>query len=278
MSISRVAGRRGTGGRRDRTGWAAAVLTAAALLGVSACSAGASSSSQATSPAGWRPGGRSGRRRQAQPQATGPVVPAHSTLHWHACAGQLAQEGVPECAMLSVPVNYAQPGGRHISLALDMVPATAPKSRQQGVLLVNPGGPGGDGLPLAAEVAQGLSPSVAAEYDIVGFDPRGVGSSVPALSCDRGFFSGVRPNYIPASAAAEQVLINRAKTYAADCEQKFGWLLPYMTTAEHRPRHGLDPRGVRRVENQLLRVLLWHLYGPGLRDPFPGPGAANGPG
>jgi len=132
---------------------------------------------------------------------------------------------------LSVPVNYAQPGGRHISLALDMVPATAPKSRQQGVLLVNPGGPGGDGLPLAAETAQGLTPGVAAEYDIVGFDPRGVGSSVPSLSCDRSFFSGVRPNYIPASAAAQQVLVNRAKTYAADCEQKYGWLLPSMTSA-----------------------------------------------
>jgi pimeloyl-ACP methyl ester carboxylesterase len=158
-------------------------------------------------------------------------VPTHSTLHWHACAGQLAQEGVPECTTLSVPVNYAQPGGRHISLALDMVPATAPKSRQQGVLLVNPGGPGGDGLPLAAETAQGLTPGVAAEYDIVGFDPRGVGSSVPSLSCDRSFFSGVRPNYIPASAAAQQVLVNRAKTYAADCGQKYGWLLPSMTSA-----------------------------------------------
>ncbi len=134
--------------------------------------------------------------------------------------------------MLSVPVNYADPGGRHLSLALDMIPATAPSSQQQGILLVNPGGPGGDGLPLAAEVAQGLSSSVATDYDIVGFDPRGVGSSVPALSCDSSFFSSVRPNYIPANPAAEQVLINRAKMYAADCEQKFGWLLPYMTTQD----------------------------------------------
>ena len=81
-------------------------------------------------------------------------------------------------------------------------------------------------------MAQGLSRGVAADYDIVGFDPRGVGSSVPALSCDPGFFSGVRPNYIPANAAAEQVLINRAKMYATDCEQRFGWLLPYMTTED----------------------------------------------
>jgi pimeloyl-ACP methyl ester carboxylesterase len=73
---------------------------------------------------------------------------------------------------------------------------------------------------------------VAQDYDIVGFDPRGVGSSVPRLSCDPGFFTGPRPDYIPASAAAEQVLIKRAQTYAADCEQKFGWLLPYMTTRD----------------------------------------------
>ncbi len=72
---------------------------------------------------------------------------------------------------------------------------------------------------------------MAAEYDIVGFDPRGVGSSVPALHCDPGFFSGVRPDYVPASASAEQALIARAKSYAADCQQRFGWLLPYLTTA-----------------------------------------------
>jgi pimeloyl-ACP methyl ester carboxylesterase len=145
----------------------------------------------------------------------------------------LAAAGVPDCTMLSVPLNYADPGGRHISLALDMVPATAPKSQQQGIMLVNPGGPGGSGLGLAEQVAQGLSPSVAADYDIVGFDPRGVGSSVPALSCDPSFFSGVRPNYIPANSAAEQVLINRAKLYADDCEQRYGWLLPYMTTKDN---------------------------------------------
>jgi pimeloyl-ACP methyl ester carboxylesterase len=197
----------------------------AALLGVGACSAGSTSSSQATPPDGNTQAG-------GAPQATGPIVPGHSTLHWRSCAGALGQEGVPDCAMLSVPVDYAKPGGRHISLALDMIPATAPESQQQGILLVNPGGPGGSGLSFAAEMAQGLSPAVAARYDIVGFDPRGVGSSVPALSCDPGFFSGPRPNYIPANSAAEQVLIDRAKTYATDCEQEFGWLLPHMTTED----------------------------------------------
>ena len=159
----------------------------------------------------------------------GGIIPVASTLHWTSCGGSLP--GL-ECATLQVPVNYADPSGRKITLALSMAPATAPRSQQQGVLLVNPGGPGAPGRSLAGAVAAGLNPQVAAEYDIVGFDPRGVGASVPALSCDPSFFSGDRADYIPANQAAEQVLIARAKTYAADCEGRFGWLLPYMTTAD----------------------------------------------
>ena len=155
------------------------------------------------------------------------VVPAASTLHWQPCGGQLA--GM-ECTSMQVPLNSADPNGRKISIALSMVPATAPRSQQQGVLFVNPGGPGEPGRSLAGVVATGLNPQVAADYDIVGFDPRGVGGSVPALSCDPSFYSGAQPDYIPANAATEQVLINRAKTYATDCEQRFGWLLPYMTS------------------------------------------------
>ena len=199
-------------------------ISAAALLAVTACTSSGSTAATPPGPAA------SGTQAAGGAQDAGPLVPADSTLQWHSCAGLLAELGIHDCTMLSVPLNYADPGGRHISLALDMIPATAPAGQQQGILLVNPGGPGASGLSLAAEVARGLSPSVARDYDIVGFDPRGVGSSVPRLSCDPGFFAGPRPNYIPASAAAEQVMITRAKGYADDCEQKFGWLLPYLTT------------------------------------------------
>jgi pimeloyl-ACP methyl ester carboxylesterase len=225
MSMSRPRGRT----RDSRLGPAALIIAMVGLLALTACtSSGSAAAAGSSQSAASAPGTQ---RAQAAPPA-GSIIPSHAALHWHSCTGELATEGVRDCTMLSVPLNYADPGGRHISLALDMVPATAPQSQQQGVMLVNPGGPGGDGLPLAAEVAQGISPSVAADYDIVGFDPRGVGSSVPALSCDPSFFSGVRPNYVPANSAAEQVLINRAKIYAGDCEQKFGWLLPYMTTED----------------------------------------------
>jgi len=212
-----------------RVAGAAAALTA---LAVTACSFGnpapapALSSPGAAAGTGGATGGSSATGGSDTAGGSG-IVPEASTLHWRACGSQLA--GL-QCASLRVPLDYANPGGRSITLALSMVPATAPPSQQQGVLLVNPGGPGGSGLSLAGAVAGGLDPQVAAEYDIVGFDPRGVGSSVPALSCDPGFFSGVRPDYIPANATAEQVLIARAKMYAADCEKRFGWMLPYLTT------------------------------------------------
>ncbi|HEX4090162.1 MAG TPA: alpha/beta hydrolase [Trebonia sp.] len=213
---------------------ALAAVALAVGAGLSACTAGptASSSVPAGGASASATGGGTGPTGESTGSAgdgtgTAAIVPKASALHWSQCSGQLAGA---ECATLAVPLNYADPGGRKITLALSMIPATAPAAKQQGVLLVNPGGPGEPGRSLAASVAAGLSPQVASTYDIVGFDPRGVGGSVPALSCDPSFFDEVRPNYIPASAAAEQVLIGRAKAYAAGCEQRFGWLLPYMTT------------------------------------------------
>ena len=196
-----------------------AALSAAAAIALAGCTSG--SPGAASSPGtGGSAAGPAGGSTTSTP------------LRWSSCTLSGVQ-GVPmKCANLQVPLNYADPGGRKITLALSEVAATAPASQQQGDLLVNPGGPGASGRSLAAAVAQGLDPNVAADYNIIGFDPRGVGASVPALHCEPSFFSGVRPNYIPASAAAEQVLINRAKAYAAGCEQRFGWLLPYMTTAD----------------------------------------------
>jgi pimeloyl-ACP methyl ester carboxylesterase len=203
-----------------RTAVTAVIAAASLTLTVTACTGTRSTASGPSAP---------GSGGGATAGSSAGIIPDLTKLHWSACTGQLS--GM-QCGSLQVPVNYADPNGRKITLALSMVPATAPKSQQQGVLLVNPGGPGGSGRWLAGAVAQGIAPNVAAEYDIVGFDPRGVASSVPALSCDPTFFDGDNPDYIPANAAAEQVLINRAKAYAADCEKRFGWLLPYMATTD----------------------------------------------
>ena len=219
-----------------------AVASLAALLvaaGLSACTSGSSpttgssgtgagngtaAASSAPATAGGAPAGSG----TVAPAGSAAIVPQASALHWKSCGGQLS--GL-RCASVQVPLNYADPGGRKITIALSMAPATAPASEQQGVMLVNPGGPGEPGRSLAGDVAAGISPQAAATYDIVGFDPRGVGGSSPALSCDPNFFKGVRPDYIPANGADEQVLVNRAKSYASACERRFGWFLPYETTA-----------------------------------------------
>jgi pimeloyl-ACP methyl ester carboxylesterase len=163
------------------------------------------------------------------PQAPAGAQASASRLDWHPCTiGGTALQ----CGSLAVPLDYRHPAGRKITLALSMAPATAPPDQRQGDLLVNPGGPGASGRIWAGLVANGLDHSVASKYNIIGFDPRGVGASQPALHCDPSFFAGVRPDYIPASRAAEQVLIGRAKAYAAGCERRFGWLLPFMTTED----------------------------------------------
>jgi len=210
---------------RAMTAVLAAVVTG---VGLAACTSPAAPSRPARTTRGAPLPG-------AQVAGSALAAPASSRLHWHPCPEITIGTPGPsrmQCTSLQVPLNYADPAGRKITLALSEVPATAPVAQRQGVLLVNPGGPGASGLSLAPMVAAGLTPSVARQYDIVGFDTRGTGASRPALSCEPGFFSRPRPNYVPANAAAEQVLVNRAKQYAAACERRFGWMLPYMTTED----------------------------------------------
>ncbi|MEV3968383.1 alpha/beta hydrolase [Streptomyces sp. NPDC050698] len=147
-------------------------------------------------------------------------------LTWKSCA----TEDYPtlQCASLKVPLDHRRPHGEKITLALSRVPHTA--RTHQGPLLVNPGGPGGSGLTLAGFVASSLPAKVAAQYDVIGFDPRGVGASKPALDCAPGHFGPVRPNSLPATPALEKTNLERAKSFAAACGRKYGHLLPYINT------------------------------------------------
>ncbi|MEU0331760.1 alpha/beta hydrolase [Streptomyces sp. NPDC006193] len=133
-----------------------------------------------------------------------------------------------QCASLKVPLDHAHPSGRQITLALSRVPHTA--ANPLGPLLVNPGGPGGSGLTLAAFVASALPRSVAARYDVIGFDPRGVGRSEPALTCAKGHFAPVRPDSVPATARLERANLERVRSFAAACGRRYAALLPYIDT------------------------------------------------
>ncbi|MFI2758485.1 alpha/beta hydrolase [Streptomyces echinatus] len=133
-----------------------------------------------------------------------------------------------QCASVQVPLDHAHPSGRRITLALSRVPHTARSF--EGPLLVNPGGPGGSGLTLAGFVASALPKSVAARYDVIGFDPRGVGRSRPALSCAPGHFAPGRPDSVPATPELERANVDRAQSFAAACGRKYADVLPYMDT------------------------------------------------
>ncbi|MGH3942974.1 MAG: alpha/beta fold hydrolase, partial [Pseudonocardiaceae bacterium] len=86
-----------------------------------------------------------------------------------------------ECARLEVPLDYDDPGGATAQVAMLRVPA---RGESIGSLLLNSGGPGGTGMNFAAGVAGNLAQSPVTErFDLIGFDPRGVGATFPAIDC-----------------------------------------------------------------------------------------------
>jgi pimeloyl-ACP methyl ester carboxylesterase len=158
-----------------------------------------------------------------------PAETPSTSLTWSACADP-GLEGL-ECASLQVPLDHKNPAGSQITLALSRVAHTG-TTGYQGVLLVNPGGPGGTGRSFAARVANGLPDNLKATYDVIGFDPRGVGGSSPALSCDADYFAPVRPDYVPTTLALESTWRAKAASYAASCGKKYGSLLDHMKTTD----------------------------------------------
>ncbi|MYU26173.1 alpha/beta hydrolase [Streptomyces sp. SID8352] len=160
--------------------------------------------------------------------STSVPVATPAPVDWKACG----TDGHPtlQCASLAVPLDHARPRGERITLALTRVPHTA--RTFQGPLLVNPGGPGGSGRGLAGFVASSLPGEVAAQYDVIGFDPRGVGASEPALDCAPGHFAPVRPGSVPATPSVERANLARARSFADACGTAYAKLLPHMSTVD----------------------------------------------
>lgn len=158
-------------------------------------------------------------------------APSATSIAWGPCDAPVLRSAHAECGFLRVPLDYAKPSGGTISLAVSRVRHTSPESHYQGVILVNPGGPGGSGLPLST-LGSHVPNHAGDDYDWIGFDPRGVGSSVPALHCEPDYFASPRPDYVPTDPAVEQAWLNRAKKYAAACGSKAGPLLAHMSTAD----------------------------------------------
>lgn len=169
----------------------------------------------------------------------GPVATASDALttvttpsiSWGSCGHFDIYVPRAHCGYLSVPLDYAHPNGRHIKIAVSRVKHTSSAADYQGAIVVNPGGPGGPGLSMS-----GLGDSVPGgagdDYDWIGFDPRGVGASQPALHCRRHYFHLDRPDYRPRTHHNVVLWKKRARGYAHDCADKHPALIRHMTTVD----------------------------------------------
>lgn len=95
---------------------------------------------------------------------------------WHRCSPD--QPASYECATIKVPLDYQRPRGKLLDLAISRVRSENPAKRH-GIMLLNPGGPGGSGLDLPLYIGESMPKEVREQYDMIGFDPRGVGASTP---------------------------------------------------------------------------------------------------
>ncbi|MFJ4206484.1 alpha/beta hydrolase [Streptomyces sviceus] len=134
-----------------------------------------------------------------------------------------------ECATIKVPVNWKRPHGATIDLALTRLLATDPAHRI-GSLLINPGGPGGSGVDFAFQAPAAFSPELRARFDIVGFDPRGIGRSNP-VTCDQDLLNAQWNAIHPDSSSNFAALRKANHALGENCRRLTGPLVGHMDTA-----------------------------------------------
>jgi len=165
--------------------------------------------------------------------ATATSTSVSSPISWGACPppppGSLIPDAGQECATIPVPLDYRSPNGEQIQVGISRVKAANPSLRR-GVLLANPGGPGGAGIDMPRILTALFPQDVLDRYDIIGFDPRGVGTSTP-VTCglstqeqEQAFVPLEQPGGAGATASFMQNVAQR-------CAQNAGHILPFITTA-----------------------------------------------
>ncbi|GAD84689.1 alpha/beta hydrolase [Nocardia asteroides] len=147
-------------------------------------------------------------------------------LTWQTCDDPRLDPVGAQCADVTVPVDYSAPDGETMTVAISRLPATDP-ARRRGVLLSNPGGPGGPGLDFVVDIRNAMTPEVAAGYDLIGLDPRGIGRSTPVNCRWREGFWIESAGFGDADFAASTV---RQGELAAQCAATEGARLRHITT------------------------------------------------
>ena len=151
-------------------------------------------------------------------------------LTWSECKGK--DRAGMQCAQAQVPLNYKKPGGKTITISMLKVPAKSGKP--MGTLFLNPGGPGGSGMgfaSVASKASKTFGSRILDKYDVIGFDPRGVGEST-AVECvdDKTLQRITDTDYDMSTAAGRKAQKRDAKKIAAQCVKHSGKLLRYVGT------------------------------------------------
>jgi pimeloyl-ACP methyl ester carboxylesterase len=176
------------------------------------------------------------RRSEERPAAgDDPVLsePSPGSLEWASCDDSAAQLAGLECAELTVPLDPADPDGATIDLALARLASTGSASERIGSLVINPGGPGGSGIEFLASAAAAFPAALVDRFDLVSFDPRGVGASTPVRCLD----DAAKERQIQGDLSPDtQEEIDRAVAdqaeFLAGCEANSPELLRHMSTAD----------------------------------------------
>ncbi|MFJ9388572.1 alpha/beta hydrolase [Nocardioides sp. NPDC101246] len=157
------------------------------------------------------------------------------SITWGKCPAEISPLPIPDgmqCGTLKVPLDYSDPDGKTIDIAVSRLASTKPDKRR-GILVTNPGGPSaGEGYP-AMLVAMGLPQSVRDSYDVIGFDPRGIGRSTPVtcdLTAEQQVTGNIPPYALDAADVASQAAVS--KQIAQQCARSnTSWMLPHVTPA-----------------------------------------------
>ena len=153
-----------------------------------------------------------------------PLPVAASAIAWHGCSGGF------RCGKLTVPVDDAAPAGSTIDLAVIRAPARDPGTKI-GTLVFNPGGPGAPAVAFLRSIADTLPDPIRDRFDLVAFDPRGVGRS-RTIDCQDSLDPVFDQSFPPETAAARAGLVDAVRSLAAACEARSGALLPHVSTVD----------------------------------------------
>ncbi|RFA08371.1 peptidase [Subtercola boreus] len=216
--------------RRSRRRLAGIVAVAAsAALVLSGCTTWFAGSSSGTGgDNGFSTGGAAaGSSTPTGEQVDAALKPFYDqSLAWSSCDNGF------ECATATVPIDWSDPSGDSIELALIKQPAKS--STRQGTLFVNPGGPGVSALDFVKDsVDFAVDPEVQQQYDIVGFDPRGVGASAAVKCVTSAQMDSYLYDIVPGTRGSAEWLAGAtavAKNFGSGCASGTGALLGHIDT------------------------------------------------